>query len=163
MKLNYDLANKLVEKAKTEKLLLSLICLALVLLGCIKISDNWFWFFGRLLIADCFSVAILCGYKIRCKKLKGPEYKNYRYRKILWDLILCRTLIFVPFVAFVLSACCQSLFKISILNFNKLEWLVFINVAWLIWCTIIFVVRKIYKRIRNNNSPKLPTSFYNEK
>ena len=158
-----NFVDKLLEKAKSEKLLLSLVCFAFVLLGCIKISDNWFWFFGRLLIADCFSVAILCGYKIRCNKLKGQKYKNYRYRKVLWDLIFSRTFIFVPFVAFVLSMSCWSLFKISAFNFNILEWFVFMVISWLTCCAILLVVRKIYKRIRNNNPPKLPTSFYNKK
>ncbi|MBO6056244.1 MAG: hypothetical protein J6P84_04660 [Alphaproteobacteria bacterium] len=77
MKLNDDLVNQLIEKAKSEKLLLALICLAFIFFGCIELADEWFFDFGLLLMADCFSIAILCGYNIRCKKLKGQEYKNY--------------------------------------------------------------------------------------
>lgn len=156
-----NFVDKLLEKAKSEKLLLSLVCFAFVLIECIEITGNLF--FGGLFVADCLSIAMLCGYKSRCEKLKGRKYKNYRYRKILWDLILCRTFIFVPFVAFVLSMSCWSLFKISAFNFNILEWFVFMVISWLTCCAILLVVRKIYKRIRNNNPPKLPTSFYNKK
>ena len=163
MKLNNDLVNRLIEKAKSEKLLFSLICLAFVLFGGIKLSDKWFVDFGRLLIADCFSIAILYGYKIRCNKFKEQKYKNYRYKKILWDLILTKTLIFVPFVYWILSKGCWFLFKISVFRFNYLEYLVLFVISWLIWCAILLIVRKIYKKIRNNNSPKLPSSFYDGK
>lgn len=126
MKLNNDLANKLIEKAKSEKLSLSLICFAFILWGCIEIADEWFVHFGTLLMADCCSVSVLCGYKIRCKKLKEQKYKNYRYKKILWNLILLRTLIFVPFVYWFLSQGCWLLFKISVFNFNRLEHSIFL-------------------------------------
>lgn len=138
MKLNNDLANKLIEKAKSEKLSLSLICFAFILWGCIEIADEWFVHFGTLLMADCCSVSVLCGYKIRCKKLKEQKYKNYRYKKILWNLILLRTLIFVPFVYWFLSQGCWLLFKISVFNFNRLEHSIFFVISWVIWCAILW-------------------------
>ena len=151
MKLGNDFVNRLIEKAKSEKLLLALICLAFVLFGGIELSDKWFFDFGMLLIADLFSIGILCGYKIRCKEFKEQKYKNYRYKKILWDLILLRTLIFVPFVSWILSKGCWFLFKISVFRFNYLEYIVFSVISWLIWCALILAVRKIYKRIQRSN------------
>lgn len=98
------------------------------------------------------SLILFFGYKSVCMSYKNPKYAKYRYKEILWIRIFAKTTIFVPIFYWFLSH----------FRFFSLHTYAGFFISWLIWCAILFVFRKIYRKIRKSNKSRLPSSFYNK-
>lgn len=110
---------------------------------------------GFLFLSICFSLILFCIYKINVKQQKN--HKNERYRTILWNLIAIKTMIPVPIISW-------AIYAIAVfcnLSFSLADWIRYAFILfWVIWCTLIWISRKIYRKIRKNEPHKPPTSFY---
>jgi len=88
--------------------------------------------------------------------------KNRRYKLVLWEHIIAKTMIPAPilsWVAFVIIGLFFDYrfdFDLKLIGYS-------IAPAWLVWFGTIFISRKIYRRIQRNKFMKLPSSFYDKK
>ena len=103
--------------------------------------------------------SIYKGLKIDYKK---PKYARSRYKYILWRLIFVKSTILAPVVWWVFDTIGRVTGSSSLpLGLREL------SVAWFIWCAIIFIYRKLSRKIFRKNTDraqeKSPTPFYNDK
>jgi len=104
-----------------------------------------------LLPMACLSLILFLGYKSVCVSYKNPKFAKIDYIKVLCLGIFIKSTIFVPLVRWLLDVVIFSSLDIGFFT------------SWLVWCAVLWSWRKVYKKAGNNNSPKLPTSFYHEK
>lgn len=108
------------------------------------------------------SVILFLAYKIAKIRFKKPKYARFRYKYTLWYLIFLKSTILVPIVWWVFDTNAKMSFGFSI-PFGIWE----LFIVWIIWCAIIFVYRKLFRKFfrknQNGTHRKSPTPFYNDK
>lgn len=119
------------------------------------LSDRFMANLVLLLPLACLSLMLFLGYKSVCISFRNPKHVKTSYKEVLWIRIFVKSTIFVPFVYWFLD--------VIVFRFLTLHRHIGFLISWSIWCLFILFFRRIYKRIRNNRSQKLPTAFYNKK
>ena len=105
----------------------------------------------------CFSLILYFG----CKSAEvGVMSLSKRYRTILWYRIFAKTLIPVPLVLWAIHTIGRLFFGYTVhfWECTKND----LIASWIIYCALIWVSRKIYRRIQRNKFEKLPSSFYDK-
>ena len=125
------------------------------------------WEVTRVFLASvCFSLILSYMYNGEYESLKNQKCKRYRvvfqreirYRVVLWRLIFFKSLIFVPILMWII-------FSVSLLIFNyrwSLDFWSSFFVSWVLWCVMLWIDRKIFRKNRISRGQKLPSSFYNK-
>ena len=105
----------------------------------------------------CFSLILYFG----CKSAEvGVMSLSKRYKTILWYRIFAKTLIPVPLVLWAIYTIGRLFFGYTVhfWECTKND----LIASWTIYCALIWVSRKIYRKIRKSNKSRLPSSFYNK-
>ncbi len=121
----------------------------------LSLSDRFIANLILLLPLACLSLILFLGYKSVCISYSKPKHAKTSYKEVLWIRILAKSTIFVPFMFWFLD--------IIIFRFFPIHRYIGFLISWNICCLLLLFFRRIHKKIRNNNSPKLPSPFYNKK
>ncbi len=110
----------------------------------------------QFVMSVCFSLVIVYGY------LRDYRYQKYRkgmrYKTVLWNLVVLKSLMFVPiaeWIFFVILECVGYHRRFGLGDG--------FCITWIIWCLILWIDRKIARKDRFSKDQKTPSPFYDKK
>ena len=112
-----------------------------------------------LFLSILLSLGFFLVYKVKGKELKNE--KNKHYKTVLLYRILMKTMIPIPIVCWVVFVITIECLNFKFDSYFNSDWFGYsFLLIWIIWCTTIWISRKIYRKIRKNKLHKPPTPFY---
>ena len=127
--------------------------------------SDWMFFSMSLLISVCDFIMYKILKYIFNRKLYNEEFAKGRYTDFLKSLIAIKSTIPVPIFMGVSYAISRLVFHIDREWIMSRSWIICIALAicWLFWCSLLWICRKIYKKIRGNRLQQVASPFYDKK
>ncbi len=99
------------------------------------------------------------------RKLYNEEFAKGRYKDFLKSLIAIKSTIPVPIFGGIFYIVGRFVFHVDQDWISANPWIigVVLVVSWIFWCLLLWICRRIYKKIRRNSSQKHSSSFYGKK
>ena len=94
------------------------------------------------------------------QKLYNEEVAKKRYKEYLKSLIAIKSTIPVPIFMGIFYVISRFVFHVDHDWIAANPWIIGVGlvVCWVCWCLLLWICRRIYKKIRRNR--RLPSSFY---
>lgn len=94
------------------------------------------------------------------RKLYNEEFAKGRYKDFLKSLIAIKSTIPVPIFVGIFYIVGRFVFHVDRGWIAANPWIIGVGVvvSWVFWCLLLWICRRIYKKIRRNQ--KQPSSFY---
>ena len=97
------------------------------------------------------------------RKIYKEEVAKQRYKEYLKSMIAVKSTIPVPILVGIFYVVSRFVFHVDRDWIAANPWIIGVGfvVCWVFWCLLLWICRRIYKRIRRHKN--LPSSFYDQK
>ncbi len=126
--------------------------------------SDWMFFGISFFMSSADFVMYMVSKYIFNRKLYNEEFAKGRYKDFLKSLIVVKSTIPVPILVGVSYTISRLVFHIDREWIMSRPWIICVAlvVCWVFWCSLLWICRKIYKKIQKNSPQQVQSPFYDK-